>query len=125
MSKTITFFTIFTLFFLVSKAQMGWDEPISNYNQLPDSDDIIECLKIGMPLILAGIFIIFLSKKGFFEESYLMRYIGIIGIPLIIAGIIYLYPIFLWIRFLFLYAVILVVIIAGIVIGYQYINNKK
>lgn len=101
-------------------AQRGWDEPVSSYHDLADSDEIIETLKIALPLLIIGFSLayFFLWRSNTKDVSQSGRNIGCFGIILLVIGVIISYPLFQWFRYLFVngFLIVIALFIIGFVI---------
>ena len=99
MKKIIITFSSILLFNYICFSQRGGTTRSFEIFGLANSNEIIDALKIGIPLLILGVFIIYLGYKPIIKSA--ANTIGCLGYIVLATGIIFLVPLWTWIEYIF------------------------
>jgi hypothetical protein len=99
---------------------------------LPGGDEILDSLKIALPLILVGSLIAYTfswRKKSDSESNKILTWIGYSGTIIILIGFLFLIPLWAWFEYIIVslikaWMTILVVAFLGYAVYYKLIGKK-
>ena len=95
---------------------------------LPDGDEVIECLTMGIPVLLAGLILLFLlskfSDKNKDENNNSGWWCGCLSVILIGISIFIMLPLFSWIEAIVVSIVSIVCILGIIVLIFGWLTGK-
>lgn len=110
---------------IISLAQRGGTERSYEVIGLADGDEIVESLKIAIPLLIVGFLIAYIfmwSKKDTSKSDNASINIGCFGITIMGVGAIFLLPLLVWVEFIFVNIITIgiAIFVVGVIIYFIY-----